>query len=155
MRRGVADMKRRAEVSHASNQRYLESLAAVDHETSLGQLLEKPCRPVVWKNNRVRALQPTGQDADLLAAIGNGEFAINGFRNRDIRNILMPKADAKDAKRCSGQITRKLRILRAHGMIQKVPRTQRYQITTEGRALITALSAAKHASARKLIDLAA
>jgi hypothetical protein len=157
MRRGVADMPRRAEVSQKANERYLTALATADTDLSLGQLLERPCQPTVWKGKRVRALQPTGQDAALLAAIANGAFAINGFRNRDIRAILLPgqPADKKESHRRAGQITRKLRLLRAHGLIQKVYKTQRYQLTENGRTLTAALSAAKHATVAKLVALAA
>lgn len=158
MRKGVADMQRRAEVSQAANERYLTALAAADTDLSLGQLLEKPCQPVMWKGKRVRALQPTGQDASLLAAVGNGDFTVNGFRNRDIRRLLMPGAPAGTGtadKRCAGQITRKLRMLRAHGLIQKVYKTQRYQLTPKGRILTAALAAANHANVGKLMEIAA
>jgi len=39
----------------------------------------------------------------------------------------------------SAAISRKLRILRAHGLIQKVPKTHRYQVTSNGRLAITAV----------------
>ena len=36
-----------------------------------------------------RALNPMGDDdAEILEAVNRGEFAINGFRNRDIRARL-------------------------------------------------------------------
>ena len=38
MRKGVADLHRRAEVSQAANDRYLQALASVDDTTSLGEL---------------------------------------------------------------------------------------------------------------------
>src|SRR5207244_11152129 len=39
-RRGVADVHRRAQVSEAANERYLEALAATDTSTPLGELIE-------------------------------------------------------------------------------------------------------------------
>jgi hypothetical protein len=89
--------------------------------------------------------------------IGRGEFALNGFRNRDLRQHLFafesssPEAD----RRRSGQVTRRLRLFRAHGLIKKVPRTHRYVLTEKGRAVIVALSAARNASPRQLTELAA
>jgi len=47
LRRGLADLPRRAEVSHAANQRYLTALAAVSGTTPLCKLAQKVCRPVV------------------------------------------------------------------------------------------------------------
>jgi hypothetical protein len=46
LRKGVADLHRRAEVSQAANARYLEALTAVHDGTPLRQLAEPLCRPV-------------------------------------------------------------------------------------------------------------
>jgi len=157
MRRGVADLSRRATVSQATNDRYLDALAQVDAEKPLGQLVDGLCCPIKWKGKRVRALHPWGQDAAWLEVIGRGEFALNGFRNRDLREHLFafesPSPETK--RRRSGQVTRRLRLLRAHGLIKKVPRTHRYVLSNKGRAVIVALSAARNASPRQLTELAA
>jgi hypothetical protein len=156
LRQGIADLPRRAEVSQAANARYLDALAAVETEASLGELWRAPSRPVVWKGRRVRALRPTGEDAALLAAIGRGEYALNGFRNRDLRKLLFsPTADRREQRRQSSRITRQLRMLRAHGLIRRIQHAQRYQLTQKGRDLTAALSAATRANTRKLIQLAA
>jgi|SRR5579862_5830116 len=157
LRRGIADIGRRAEVCQSSNLRYLDALAKVEHDETFGQLLEQPCRHTIWNGKRVRALQPCGQDAELLAAIGDGAFAINGFRNRDLGQKLFSTAahTKQEARRRSAHITRKLHILRAHGLINKVHKTHRYQLTAKGRSIVAATTAASKANANKLIDLAA
>jgi hypothetical protein len=48
-----------------------------------------------------------------------------------------------------------LRLLRAHGLIQKVPKTHRYLVTEPGRRAITALLAVRNASIERLADCAA
>jgi DNA-binding IclR family transcriptional regulator len=48
-----------------------------------------------------------------------------------------------------------LRLLRAHGIIQKVPKTQRYRLTPRGQLLTTALHAARSASIKQLVGKAA
>jgi hypothetical protein len=160
LRKGVADLHRRAQVSQASNERYLASMATVDGATpSLGQGLAPVCRAVTWKGKRARALRPfEADDMKLLAAVGRGEFAINGFRNGDVRELLLGPDDEKDAtktrRRC-GQVTRKLRLLRAHGVIKKVPRTHRYLLSDKGKSLVTLLSAAKDADVKRLTAIAA
>ena len=86
-----------------------------------------------------------------------GEFSINGFRNRDIRSLFFTtsaKSD-KEKKSRSSKISRLLRMLRAHGIIKKIPRTHRYQLTSTGRVIVSAIIAARNASAEKLIALAA
>lgn len=157
LRKGVADIHRRAEISQAANDRYLTSLAAVEEKTALGTLTEKLCRPVNWKGERVRALNPlASEDGRLLEAINRGEFTINGFRNRDLRVLLYgTKSVSKETKgRQSTTVTRKLRLLRAHGLIQKITKTHRYKLSPNGRTSITALLTARAADTSKLADAA-
>jgi len=91
-------------------------------------------------------------DAALLAALSRGEWTIAGFRNRDLQSLLYPtKArDRQTARRRSAAVGRKLRLLRAHGLIRKLPHTHRYLITESARPVLTALVAAQEASTEKL-----
>lgn len=158
LRKGVADMHRRAEVSQKSNERYLEALSAIDQSASLGETVRPLCQRTRWKGRSVRGLQPLEtQDAALLAAIGRGEFLLNGFRNRDLRGLLFgdQQVSADQAKRQAAKVTRWIRLLRAHGLIQKVPKTHRYQVTASGHTTITALTAAQQATVQALTQLAA
>ena len=153
LRKGVADIQRRAEISQAANERYVEALATVDDSRSLAELTEAVCEPVTWQGKRARALNPlASEDARLLQAVNRGEFAINGFRNRDLRNLLFtkPVKDEAEQRRQSAAITRKLRLLRAHGLIHKVAKTHRYQISPHGRDVINALLIARQAGIEKL-----
>jgi hypothetical protein len=157
LRKGVADLQRRAEVSQKSNERYLEGLAAVQHDQSLETTVQTICEPTVFQGRRVRALQPLSpEDGLLLATVIRGEFAINGFRNRDLRPLLFEDVETppEEMKRQAAKITRLLRLLRAHGLIQKVPTTHRYTLTTKGRQTIASLQVAKQTSAEKLSKLA-
>ena len=158
LRRGLADLPRRAEVSHASNQRYLTALAAVTGTTPLREATRPICQPVVRQGQRYRPLNPwSAQDGALLEAISRGEFAINGLRNRDLQGLLYPRKASGPAeqRRRSGATTRKLRLLRAHGLLRKVSGTHRYILTSKGREVITALLAARQADVDKLTKLAA
>ena len=53
-------------------------------------------------------------------------------------------------KKRSAKVTRQLRLLRAHGLVHKVPKTQRYQVSPKGKTLLTALAAARAADTVKL-----
>jgi hypothetical protein len=153
LRKGVADLWRRGQVCQAANERYLTAMAAAGQPVPLGQLTEGLCRPVKWDGGRARGLNPLAvEDSSLLAAVSRGEFTIAGFRNADIRGLLYTAqtTDPAQAKRHSGAVTRKLRLLRAHGLIRKVPRTHRYMVTQKGRAAITALLTARAADTAKL-----
>jgi len=157
LRKGVADLPRRAAVSQASNERYAAALAAAHCSKPLKDLAEAVCRRAREGDRPIRALNPLGaQDASLLETVNRGEFAINGFRNRDVRTHLYPQGttDSKEQKKRSAAITRKLRLLRAHGLIKKVPKTHRYVLTDRGREIITTLLAARAADVAGLLKAA-
>jgi hypothetical protein len=148
LRKGVADMARRAEVSQAANNRIAESLATVVEPNTLGALLQPLGQPVIEQGRRrARALNPlTGRDGVLLRILARGDFLLQGFRNRDLRAALHgEEADAAVRRRQSATVTRQLALLRAHGVIVRVTKTHRYQLSASGRRIVTALLAA-HAS---------
>ena len=157
LRKGVADVQRRAQVSQAANERYLEALASAHDSIPLKNWTDKLCRPVIWKKNRFRALNPySPADCDLLKAVVHGQFSINGFRNKDLRDILYGnQSNQKEKRRASAAVTRRIRLLRAHGPIQKVPKCHRYQLTNKGRLAVAALLTAREADAVSLTKLAA
>jgi hypothetical protein len=157
MRKGVADLHRRAHISQACNERYLNALASIRVDRILGQVVGSICRPTRWKGRRVRALRPWSlEDSELLSTISRGEFNLNGFRNRDIRNFLFPgKQDREAKRRLSGRVTHRLRLLRAHGIIRKVPHTLRYVLTDKGREIITGIIHTQAIPITKLMELAA
>jgi hypothetical protein len=143
MRLGVADLHRRSEVSQKANNRYLDAFAPLDDTARLQELirpLEQPCR---YGKRPIRALRPFHPDDHaLLTAVQRGEFAINGIRNRDLQRLLYPNSQTlskAEQRRLSAKVSRKLRMLRAHALIQKVPKTHRYQLTAVGRTAISAV----------------
>ena len=157
LRFGVADLYRRAQISQAANTRYLEALASVTGKTPLAQEAAKVCRRITVDGQRFRALNPwSPEDGALLEAVNRGEFAIAGLRNRDLRSLLHPrKAKPEDERRQAAKITRKIALLRAHGLLRKVSGTHRYHLTESGRRIVTALLAARQADVDQLTQLAA
>jgi hypothetical protein len=102
---------------------------------------------------RVRALNPLAPgDAALLAAVSRHQFLINGLRNRDLRAVLYGciPVTGQEQRRQAAAVTRQLRLLRAHGLIEKVPKTHRYLITESGQRAITALLAVRNANVEAL-----
>jgi len=157
LRTSVVDLKRRAEVSRNANFRYLTALSATSGKVPLFQWVDEVCKPVVRDGRRARAINPwSPQDIPLLQAVNRGEFKINGFRNRDIRSFLFKgQADAKELKRRSAAVGRKLALLKTHGLIKKLPGTHRYVLTAKGSTTITALLTARQADINQLTALAA
>jgi hypothetical protein len=156
MRKSVVEMGRRVELSQASNDRYLEALGTLPTDTPLCRVSAPLCQPVKSGQRRYRALNPlAAEDHRLLAAVSRGEWLVEGFRNRDIRQVLYGTAsDPTVQRRQAARVTRLLGLLRAHGLIKKIPRTHRYLLTTHGTAVIPALLAANKASLNQLAGAA-
>jgi len=153
LRSGIADLHRRAEVSRHAAERYLDALASVELDTTLEQVLQRLGQPKYWHGRRVRALHPFApDDRQLLQVISRGEFTLNGFRNRDLQRLCFSEQATSqvEARRRSSWASRKLRLLRAHGLIYKVTGTHRYRLTVAGRTAVTAILTALRSSIRHL-----
>jgi hypothetical protein len=79
------------------------------------------------------------------------------LRNRDLQALLFPTnpTDKAEARRRSAAVTRKLRLLRAHGILQKLPHTHRYQVTPHGRLLLNVVLSAQRITTQQLTAIAA
>lgn len=86
------------------------------------------------------------------AEIGNTDL-LRAFGAANLYSA--PAGSEQEKRRRSAAISRKLRLLRAHGLLQKVSRTHRYQVTTAARKTITALLTARQATLAQLSSLAA
>jgi hypothetical protein len=137
MRKGIADIRRRVELSRAANGRYLDALSVVGLETPSYRLLDRVNQVVKKVKRQYRALRPISpDDASLFQAILHGEHSLQGFRNRDLRKTL---ADS-DSRKGSARVSRLLALLRAHKLIYKVFKTNYYRITRKGhQVMATAL----------------
>jgi hypothetical protein len=153
MRKGVNDVRRRAKLSDQANRRCLHAYAAAGTEQPLKQLTDGLSQRTYWRDQPVRGMNLLGEDdGRLLQSVGRGEFLIQGFRNRDLQKLLYATSseDPAEQRRRSGQITRKIRLLRAHGLVHKLPHTHRYVVSDKGRQVIAALGAARNASIEQL-----
>ena len=153
LRQGIPDLRARAQISQRANGRYMDAIAAVETDRVLRQIVEQLDRPARWKKHRVRPLHAGSQtDLKLFEAVCRGEFLINGFRNRDLQAVLFDKPPASPAerRRRSASVTRLIRLLRAHRLIRKLPRTHRYKLTTQGTELLLPLLAAQNLSVAKI-----
>jgi len=157
LRKGVADMARRAEIGQAVNNRLLESLATVTDPHTLGALLGPLGEPVLRDGKRrARALNPlTGKDGALIRLLAQGKYLVEGFRNADLREVWFgTTVDLAERRRQSAKMTRLLALLRAHGLIFKVPKSHSYQLTASGRRIATALRAAHESEVDRLTEAA-
>ena len=165
LRRSVVDLPHRAQVGQQANERYLEALASLAETHTVKELAEPLTRRVPEPNKKteaaarkVRGLNPlAAEDAALLTAISNPEWMMQGLRNRDLVAALFKTEpqDAKERRRRSAHVTRLLRLLRAHDLLEKIPHSHRYQVALEARNKIQALIAVRNANPDELTANAA
>jgi hypothetical protein len=123
MRKGVADFQRRAEICRAANGRYLEALGVVGEPSPTRFLLDPVSKRITRRGRPYRALRPIDPaEAKLFAVLTSGQFLLQGFCNRDLRTVFFPPLPrrSEEARKACGQMSRRLRLLRAHGLIKKV-----------------------------------
>jgi hypothetical protein len=75
-----------------------------------------------------------------------GAGRLNGLRNRDVAEALYGGAprDATAKRRRVAKVCRLLQLLRAHGLIAKVPHSRRYRVTDKGEAIMGAAIYVRH-----------
>lgn len=157
LRRTVADLHLRAQVSQTVNNRYADALASIEVDDQVAALLAPVAQPVHRGHKRFRGLRPfSPDDLALLQAISRGELTITGFHNRDLRAILFPdQINPHDKRRLSGRVSRLLALLRAHRLIRRLPRSHRYVLTTKGRTVAAAILAIQSSHVKALLKEAA
>src|SRR5437763_1249170 len=68
----------------------------------------------------------------LLQALLIHRLLPHGFTNHDLRTLIAPLLGTTPEDITAGKMTYDLRRLRAHGLIQRIPRSRRYQVTDTG-----------------------
>ena len=159
MRKGVCDLHRRCEISDQCNQRYADALASAQVEEKLKAVVAPACNRIRKKGKRYRGLNPwQEQDHRLLSFLAKGEHALNGFRNKDLRRWLYPESEEADKKRhrkYANRTTRRIKLLRVHGLVRKVAKENRYRLTAKGQKFACALMCASSVEIKGLMELAA
>src|SRR6185503_3660358 len=123
-----------------ANERYLDALAVVGEPTPSHRLLDPVSKRQTVDGRHYRALRPISpEDSGVFRAVLKGEFLIQGFRNGDLRAHLAPHlgVDPVTTRKASARVSRLLRLLRAHGLIYKVPKTNYHRITKLGQQVMT------------------
>ncbi len=141
MAKRVTNLYRYAEVSLAANKRYIEALSVVDDPAAAYRVLDSVCQPTTSNGRRRRGLNPLRRDdVALFTATLRGEHFIRGFANRDLARHLgiAYSPDIQTRKHQSARVTRQIQLLRAHGLIAKIPRSRRYRVTLRGIAVMAA-----------------
>jgi hypothetical protein len=121
------------EIGFNANRRLLD-VQRTSADCHIGQhAFNQVCQPVVVNNQRAPGLRfgdPRVQG--LLSVLPVFRLLPNGFSNRDLRAHLAPLLGQDPSAMTAGRMTYDLRRLRLHQLIERVPHTNRYQVTPFG-----------------------
>ena len=114
----------------AANQRYLKFISAVETPEVGVKKLHKLTETMTLNQRRYKGFHLLSEEDSLLfRTLLRGEFVIQGFTNKCLRQRLHGKN--------SGQVTRLLKRLRVHGLIKRVGRRYKYYLTAFGQQVAT------------------
>ncbi len=131
MRKGIYSLRPLAKLIRNANTRYLNFISSIDDDrTTAIRNLFTVSKTVKDKNRSYKGINFfDDNDLSLLMAIQRGEFAISGFQNKNLQNLL-PHTN------CS-RISRSLKRLHLHGLIKRIAFTYKYYVTALGLKVIS------------------
>jgi len=121
------------EVGFRANRRLLD-VQRISHDCNIGEdAFNQVQQPIEVNGQRVAALRfadPLVQA--LLSTLQLFKLQPRGFSNAELRTQLAPMLGLPVEKISQGRMTYNLRRLRLHGLIERIPKTHRYQVTEFG-----------------------
>jgi hypothetical protein len=141
MGKGVANLWRYIQIGTQANARYLDALGSVHFKGEAITELDRLCRSRTKRGRRFARFNPvTASDSALFRAVLDGQHVVNGFRNRDLRARLQPKASRSpdQTRRECARVSRLIAKLRGHGLVAKVHKSRLYRVTPRGYRLMAA-----------------
>jgi hypothetical protein len=121
------------QVGFQANRRLLD-VQTISQDCALGEdAFRQVNGPVHVNGQRASALRFADSAVQaLFSALLVFRLLPRGFSNRDLRDHWAPLLGRAPEAWTPGQMTYHLRRLRLHGLIERVPKTHRYQVTDSG-----------------------
>jgi len=139
MGKSIANLYRYVEISKSITKRYIEALPEIDLTKVPAKEIETVSRAKEINGRKYSGFNLLSKDTtNLFSTIASGDFIINGFDNKTIRKRIY-KNNNSDNPKIINKTTRIFSKLKAHGIIKKVPRKNRYYLTTRGRSITNAV----------------
>ena len=134
--KNLDDLKK---IGFAANRRLL-GVQRLSHDCTVGaDALDELHRPVCIDGQRASALRFGDRRVQaLFAALLRFDLLPQGFRNRELRETVAALCGLSPDDYGAGRMTYDLRRLRLRGIIERIPRTQRYRVTAEGMCVALA-----------------
>jgi hypothetical protein len=121
------------QIGFSANRRLLD-VQTISHDCTMGdEKFMSLIRPSSKHGQRISAL-PFGnvRVQALMQTLCLFALVPNGFRSREAREYTSQLLGAFSPEYTSGKMTYDLRRLRLHGLIKRIPRSNRYQLTDDG-----------------------
>jgi hypothetical protein len=120
-------------VGFQANRRLLD-VQTVSHDCSIGEdAFDQVVRPIEVEGQRASALRfGDARVQALLSVLVLFRFQLQGFTNQEMRALLARLLGLDPAHYPVGRMTYDLRRLRLHGLIQRIPKSHRYEVTSTG-----------------------
>ena len=137
MGKSISNLYRYVEISKSITKRYIDALPNINTDEVPLKEMEKISSRKKLNNRTYSAFNILNKDTlNLFYEISKGEYLINGFSNKMIRKNIYSNSENKFI---INKTTRTLSKLKAHGIIKKVPRKNKYYLTTNGRNIISSI----------------
>jgi len=120
-------------IGFAANRRLLD-VQTISHDCAIGEdAFQRVNQPATVDGQRASALRFADPSVQaLFAALVVFRLLPHGFSNRHLKHHWAPLLGQTPDSMTRGQMTYHLRRLRLHGLIERIPKTHRYQVTAFG-----------------------
>ena len=137
MGKSISNLYRYVEISKSITKRYIEALPDVNIDEVPISEINKISSSIEVNNRKYTGFNILEKGTlNLFSIISSGEYLINGFSNKLIREKYFKN---EITKKDINKLTRLLSKLKAHGIIKKVARKNKYYLTTNGRKIINSI----------------
>ena len=133
MGKSITNLYRYVEISKSITKRYMDALPEIDTDTiHVNELKEISSKKEIDGRTYSAFNILSNETLTILKVIANGKYLINGFTNKMIRKEIF---ETSESKYIINKTTRLLSKLKAHGIIKKVAKKNKYYLTTKGRKI--------------------
>ena len=139
MGKSISNLYRYAEVSKATNNRYINALPnPVDTITPI-KSIENVSKTIIVNEKKISGFNILSKETtNLFEILASGDFIVNGITNKTLRKRLFKDEDFESLK-IRNKTTRLLNKLKQHGILKKVNNSSKYYITVDGRKILNSI----------------
>jgi hypothetical protein len=121
------------QIGFQANRRLLD-VQKITHDCAIGEdAFHQVVQPIEVDGQRASALRfGDARVQALFAVLAVFSLQLRGFTNQEIRTLLAQLLGFDPASYPAGRMTYDLRRLRLHGIIERIPGSHRYQLTSSG-----------------------